>query len=205
MTVKKVGLYGGSFDPVHLGHLSAWEAVRKNLNLDLVIFMPSYVAPHKLEGSMAGAKERYEMLLLATANYSFFDVSDFEINNEKVSYTVHTVEFIRQVYSQAQLYLLLGSDSLHHFPEWYELNRIFSLSSPVFFDRPGEMDFNNFLEKSALCAAHKKRLVEFYQMVSTYPISSTQIRNAFGRNQKNIEGLPSSVTDYIVDKQLYQR
>ena len=71
MTLQKVGLYGGSFDPVHQGHLSAAEAIHKNLNLNRVIFIPSYVAPHKLKGSVATAQQRHEMLSLATSDFRF--------------------------------------------------------------------------------------------------------------------------------------
>ena len=205
MTIKKVGLYGGSFDPVHQGHLSAAEGIYKNLNLDRVIFIPSYVAPHKLSGSVAMAQQRYEMLSLATSDCSFFEVSDYEIENEEVSYTVHSVDYFKRLYPQAHLYLLLGSDSLQHFPSWYALDQIFSLCSPVFFDRPGERDFEDLLEKSLLCSAYKQQVLEFYQRISTYPISSTEIRDALGQNQMNLEGLPQSVMDYIVDKHLYQR
>jgi nicotinate-nucleotide adenylyltransferase len=205
MTIKKVGLYGGSFDPVHQGHLSAAETIYNNLNLDRVIFIPSYVAPHKLNGSVATAQQRHEMLSLVTSDYSFFEVSDYEIENEEVSYTVHTVDYFKRLYPQAHLYLLLGSDSLQHFPSWYALDQIFSLCSPVFFDRPGETDFEDCVEKSLLCTAYKQQVLEFYQRISTYPISSTEIRDALGQNQMNLEGLPQSVMDYIVDKHLYQR
>ena len=205
MTIKKVGLYGGSFDPVHQGHLNAAEAIYKNLNLDRVIFIPSYVAPHKLSGSVATAQQRHEMLSLATSDCSFFEVSDYEIENEEVSYTVHSVDYFKRQYPQAHLYLLLGSDSLQHFPSWYALDQIFSLCSPVFFDRPGETDFESCVEESLLCSAYKQQVLEFYQRISTYPISSTEIRNALGQNQMNLEGLPQSVMDYIVDKHLYQR
>ena len=205
MTIKKVGLYGGSFDPVHQGHLSAAEVIYKNLNLDRVIFIPSYVAPHKLSGSVASAQQRHEMLSLATSDYSFFEVSDYEIENEEVSYTVRTVDYFKRLYPQAHLYLLLGSDSLQHFPSWYALDQIFSLCSPVFFDRPGEKDFEGCVEGSLLCTAHKQKVLQFYQRISTYPISSTEIRNTLGQNQMNLEGLPQSVMDYIVDKHLYQR
>ena len=190
---------------MHQGHLSAAETIYNNLNLDRVIFIPSYVAPHKLNGSVATAQQRHEMLSLVTSDYSFFEVSDYEIENEEVSYTVHTVDYFKRLYPQAHLYLLLGSDSLQHFPSWYALDQIFSLCSPVFFDRPGETDFEDCVEKSLLCAAYKQQVLEFYQRISTYPISSTEIRDALGQNQMNLEGLPQSVMDYIVDKHLYQR
>ena len=190
---------------MHQGHLSAAEAIHKNLNLNRVIFIPSYVAPHKLKGSVATAQQRYDMLRLATAHFSFFEVSDYEIQNEEVSYTIHSVEYFKRLYPQTQLYLLLGSDSLQHFPYWHALDQIFSLCSPVFFDRPGEADFADFVEESALCAAYKQKVMKLYQRVSTYPISSTEIRNTLGQNQINLEGLPQSVMDYIVDKHLYQR
>ena len=99
MTVKKLGIIGGSFDPVHKGHLSSAEFVYSTLNLDKVIFVPAFIAPHKIGLEFAPAADRYRMTELAVQDYPYFDVSDVELKRSGISYTYDTVLELKKAVS----------------------------------------------------------------------------------------------------------
>lgn len=107
MTVKKLGIIGGSFDPVHKGHLSSAEFVYRTLNLDKVIFVPAFIAPHKIGLEFAPAADRYRMTELAVQDYPYFDVSDVELKRSGISYTYDTVLELKSSIRDMSCILLL--------------------------------------------------------------------------------------------------
>ena len=130
MTVKKLGIIGGSFDPVHKGHLSSAEFVYRTLNLDKVIFVPAFIAPHKIGLEFAPAADRYRMTELAVQDYPYFDVSDVELKRSGISYTYDTVLELKKQYPGYELYFIVGADSVPQLNTW---NHIYELLNEVTF------------------------------------------------------------------------
>ena len=135
METKKLGIMGGTFDPVHYGHLQTAEFIAKHCSLEKIIFIPAYIAPHKVGLEFAPAKARYEMTKLAVAEYPNFIVSDIEIKRSGVSYTYDTVEEIKKLYPEHELYFIIGADSVPTLNTWH---RIKDLLREVTFIRSEE-------------------------------------------------------------------
>ena len=140
----RLGIYGGSFDPVHYGHLLLAEVCREQCQLDAVWLVPAAMPPHKQDRVMTPGKLRVEMLQLAIGGSANLIASTVEIDRGGVSYTVETLERIQQQQPAAQLFLLMGADSLHDLPTWREPKRICELAIPVVVRRAGSPppDFN---------------------------------------------------------------
>jgi nicotinate-nucleotide adenylyltransferase len=114
----RVGVYGGSFDPIHKGHLEPAAEAASRLGLDIVVFVPAFSPPHKPEGPTVSAYHRFAMAALAIAPYSAFRVSDFEVTRRESTFTVDTLRAFRAIYPEAEVVLVLGSDSLATFATW---------------------------------------------------------------------------------------
>jgi nicotinate-nucleotide adenylyltransferase len=133
----RLGIYGGSFDPVHFGHLLLAECCREQCGLDQVWFVPASVPPHKQLGAIASAAARVDMLKLAIGGHEAFVVSTIETERGGVSYTVDTLESVRRQQPEAELFFLMGADSLADFSTWREPARICELAAPIVVRRAG--------------------------------------------------------------------
>ena len=133
----RLGLYGGSFDPVHYGHLLLAECCRETLALDEVWLIPAAVPPHKQTQQRVAAKHRLQMIELALAGHEQIRGSSLEIDRGGVSYTVDTLAQVHMLHPQATLFLLMGADSLRDLPTWREPDRICALSLPAVVRRGG--------------------------------------------------------------------
>ncbi len=122
--MKRIGLFGGTFDPIHYGHLRLAEEAREFAQLDQVLFVPAARSPFRLEEPLTEAKHRLAMVRLAIASNPAFAVSEMEIQRGGISYTIETVEALQGEYSEAELFLILGADSLQGFPQWYQAERL---------------------------------------------------------------------------------
>lgn len=131
----RIGLFGGSFDPVHYGHLLLAESAREQLALDQVWLIPAGQSPFKPQPPVASAKQRVEMLQLAVAGYPQFLVSDVEIQRSGPSYTVETLRAVHEAQPDAELFLLIGADSLADFAKWREPEEILKLAQVVAVNR----------------------------------------------------------------------
>lgn len=132
----RIGVYGGTFDPVHLGHLRAAETAREALGLDLVAFLPSAVPPHR-SGPLSSADDRLAMARLATGPYSFFEAWDAELRRPGPSYTVETVAGLVSERPSDTFVLVVGADTWPEMATWHEPQRLFSLVAVAVVDRPG--------------------------------------------------------------------
>ncbi len=132
-----LGLFGGSFDPVHYGHLLLAECCREQLSLDQVWFMPAATPPHKQDAKLSEGAKRVDMLRLATGGEPAFVVSTMELERGGVSYTVDTLAAMHSQMPDSELFLLLGSDSLADLPTWRGPERICELAIPVAVRRAG--------------------------------------------------------------------
>ena len=131
----RIGVYGGSFDPVHIGHLLLAECCREQAGLDRVLFVPAATQPHKQDRRLADPQHRIDMLRLATGGHPAFDVATLELDRGGVSYTVDTHAALQSAQPAAELCLLLGPDALAGLPTWREPRRIAELATLVAVER----------------------------------------------------------------------
>jgi nicotinate-nucleotide adenylyltransferase len=132
---KRIGIFGGTFDPPHLAHLIIAEQAREQLRLDKVIFIPARIPPHKIRRKTTSAEDRMWMTELAVAGNPFFSVSDIEVSRQGVSYTIDTLKSLKSIYPKSKFYLLLGSDNYTAFHTWYKPKLIRKLSTLVVYRR----------------------------------------------------------------------
>jgi len=201
----RIGILGGSFDPIHYGHLLLAEVCLEELSLDSVWFIPAATAPHKSDAVGATAAERREMVELAIGGHPCFSCSSMEIERGGLSYTVETLSEIAGEHPQATLYLLMGADSLSDLPGWRDPQRICQLAIPVVAARPGQpaVDFTA-LEK----IASVEQVEQARQAVVSMPqleLSSRDLRERAARTQSLRYRTPRAVEQYITANQLYRQ
>jgi nicotinate-nucleotide adenylyltransferase len=192
----RIGILGGTFDPIHGGHLLIAEGVREKFALDEVLFIPAARPPHKLKDEVTGAVHRHKMALLATQDNSHFSVSDLEMNRPGKSYTIETVRELQEKYEGAEIYFIVGLDSALEIFTWKDPEKLLGLCRFISVQRP----FSRELEK--LDKKYRER-IEVVK-VPTLPISSTEIRERVreGRSIKYL--VPDSVEKYIYKNRLYK-
>ncbi|REK13073.1 MAG: nicotinate-nucleotide adenylyltransferase [Planctomycetota bacterium] len=204
----RLGIYGGSFDPVHYGHLLLAESCREQLALDAVWFLPAAVPPHKQQRQLATAGTRIEMLELAIGGHEAFAVCTYEIDRGGVSYTVDTLAHLRQEDPTRELFFLMGADSLGDLPTWREPARICELAVPVVVDRRGasvggEGDMFSVLGD----VVDAKRLETIRQHLVRMPridLSSSEIRRRVAAGESVRYRTPRAVEKYIGAQKLYR-
>jgi len=133
----KIGILGGTFNPVHIGHLILAEEAREKLSLDKVIFIPANLPPHKDDVDIADPQARLRMLKLAVKGNKHFTVSDIEIKRSGRSYTIDTIKALKDKYKNDELYFIIGSDLLKYLEGWKDLNEIFKIVKFIAATRPG--------------------------------------------------------------------
>jgi nicotinate-nucleotide adenylyltransferase len=199
----RLGLFGGSFDPVHYGHLILAECCRDECRLDEVHFLPAAVPPHK-HRDLTAAEPRIEMLELATAGHAAFSVSRYEVDRGGVSYTVDTLRHYREAYPECELFLLLGADMLLDLPHWREASEVCRLAIPVVAARP-EFDGPDYSCISQI--ASPEQIDVFRQYRVTMPqigTSSTDIRRRIAAGKTIRYMVPRPVGKYIEEHGLYR-
>ncbi len=197
--MAKIGLFGGSFNPIHKGHINLAQSISKKLSLDRVIFIPSGQAPHKSSSEYADAADRLEMCRLATEDYPSFEVSDYEINREGKSYSIYTVRHFKTLYPNDELFLMVGSDMLLYFDKWYEYKEILKNVTLTAVSREGT-DFIQ-LEQNAEKLTKYGRIIVVNDEV--FPVSSTYLRKKIKNNEDTSCYLDEKVVKYIILKKLY--
>lgn len=198
-----IGILGGTFDPIHLGHLIVAEDVRLQLGLDQVLFVPAAQPWLKGDRTISPAKERAAMVRLAIASNPYFSFSSVDIDRGGASYTVDTLEDVRrEVGEDEALYLLVGFDALVDFHRWREPRRILNMCLVVAMPRPGSADFDvASLDEAVPGAALRIIRVQVRQI----EISSSEIRSRVARGLSISYLVPEAVERYILEKQLYRR
>ncbi len=190
----KLGLLGGMFDPIHIGHLRAAEIVREALALDEVVFVPAGRPPHRGQPAAAGL-DRYAMVALATATERAFVPSDVELAREGPSYTVETVALIRKQRPGVDIVLIVGSDNLPMIADWREPERLLELCTVAVVERPGSVP-----APAVTLPAERVHRVEG----TALPIASRDLRERVraGRSVRHL--VPGGVADYIEKRGLYR-
>ncbi|MCG3138992.1 MAG: Nicotinate-nucleotide adenylyltransferase [Phycisphaerae bacterium] len=200
---QRVGLYGGTFDPIHHGHLIVARSVREQLALDRLVFIPAAHPPHKLAAARTPFDHRVQMIRLAIADEPAFDVDECESRRPGPSYTYDTVQHFRNMLAaDAELFWLIGADSFGDLPGWYRIADLVSACQLITVSRPGwEPEFaplQNVLTPSAL-----QRLRNGILTTPRVEISATDIRRrvAAGRSIRYL--VPEATAVYITTRQLY--
>ena len=201
----RIGLYGGSFDPIHHGHIEPVRCARECFSLDQVWFLPTAQPPHKRDRQMAPALARYTMVELALLEEPAFLVSSEEMEREKPSYTVETLERLRKAMPDDDLFLLVGSDSYRGLSTWYRWRELAELATLGILPRPGaplEVERLEAPELRAWIASGQARIVSDPPSLE---ISSSEIRRAIAcGDAASIAGqVPDLVLDYLSKYDLY--
>ncbi len=197
--MKRIGIFGGTFDPIHTGHLIMAENVLEQIHLDTVLFIPSGNPPLKDADNVADAEHRINMVNLAIEENPSFSVSDIEItqNSDEPSYTVNTLMKLRQQYpaQQVKFYLIIGMDQLIDLHKWRDPGKLFLLSEVIVINRPGYLiqQVENEYSRQGI-----------FVPVPNIDISSTDIRFRVQENRSIKYLVPGKVEKYITDNKLYK-
>lgn len=195
----KTGIFGGSFNPVHNGHIHLAETVKRELGLDRIFFVPSRISPHRSSDEYVSGEDRLEMLRIASSGREGLEVCDYELRSDRVSYSVYTVEHFRELYPDDELYLLVGSDMLLSFDKWYRFTEILENAALAVVSRQdGDMEL---LEKKAEELSQYGRI--FISRTAPKMISSSIIREKIEKNSDLTCYLDENVVQYIRLKGLY--
>lgn len=194
---KKIGIFGGSFDPPHKFHAAMAARAYEYLGLDLLVFVPAASSPPKFNAHFAPFNDRVEMLKLALDGFGGnFEISDIETRSRGLSYAADTAEFFAQRFPNAELYWLMGADMLASLARWKGVERLSALVQFACFDRGGEP-----AEPSAELPQNA-RIAKIPCAPSG--VSSSEIRGALARGDSEIFGLSRNVLDYVLRKRLYR-
>lgn len=210
-----IGILGGTFNPIHYGHLRIAEEVRERFSLSKIIFIPAGIPPFKIkESELIEAHHRAEMVKLAIRTNPYFEFSDMEIKRQGISYTVNTLEILKGDYKDATLYFIAGADAISELPKWHKPERLLDLAEFIVVTRP---DFPlSRLENLSLYGIDLEGLRRFingeieefanrpfhFIRVSAISISGTMIRS-FIKRQKSIKYLlPEEVEYYIIKNKI---
>lgn len=192
---RRIGFLGGTFDPIHLGHLILAQQLAEQFQLKKVLFIPSATPPHKNDIKVSPTHHRFEMTKSAVEDNRLFEISDIELKREGKSYTIDTIAELKKLYPDSDLYFLAGSDVLTEFDTWKDPERIFEQVKVALGTRPGydKVDMNNMFFSKTI-------MVE----INGLHVSSTQVRHRV-REGKSIKYLvPLKVEEYIKAKGLYK-
>ena len=217
----RIGILGGTFNPVHSGHLRIAEEVRETLSLDKVIFIPCYDPPHKDEAGIASADARMQMLELAVSDNPYFETSDMELKRGGKSYSIETLTRLREDYGDSgQLFFIIGMDSYAEVGIWKSYARLFEIADFVVVKRPlvsGQKEEVSPLEllpvdiRDKFCydsqkniAVHRSGRRTYFLETTMLDISSTGLRDCLAEGKSVKYLLPFVVEKFIKEKDLYK-
>ncbi len=202
---ERIGVFGGSFDPVHVGHLHVARSAQRAAELDRLIWVPAARPPHKPDRILAGADDRVRMLELAIALSPSWSISKLELERAGPSYTIDTLRELRDAAPGARFHLVLGGDNLDGFAKWREVRAILAIATPIVVVRRGD--------ERELCARLARELgTEVGAQIErglvtdeVVLVSSTALREALERGELAERELPAGVAEYIRARGIYRR
>ena len=198
--MEQIAIYGGTFNPVHLGHLHLAAKAQAALGFDRLLFIPARIPPHKAAVDLAPGAARLEMLRLAAAEIPNAQVSDIELKSKGKSYTIYTLEKLAVLFPKSQLTLLMGSDMLLTFDQWFRWRDILKLAALAVLAREAD-ELPALRRKAAALAPGRVTVIP----AEPLPVSSTQIRRMIQGGRDPSALLPPSVADYIAANKLYKK
>ncbi len=215
----KIGIFGGTFNPIHYGHLRAAEEVREKIKLDKILFIPSGKPPLKIS-DITDVRHRYEMTRLALMKNAHFEISDIECRQTNKSYTVKTLKELKKNYPERNLYFILGIDAFLDIPNWWHHEELVTLTHFIIISRPGfrfiDLQTSSVIEtKKSILRKLDNAGIETYATklqgnvmlmllrLTPIGISSTEIRSRIRRGRSIKYLLPAAVESYIIANKLY--
>lgn len=205
MQRKRIGLFGGSFNPIHAGHLIMAQDAGHAFGLDRIIFIPAAIPPHKLSQTLVTADQRLDMIRLALGDQYAWEVSDEEIRRGGVSYTIDTVRHFRALHPDDELYFIIGGDTLPELHTWKDIALLLELCKFITMVRPG---FEKELLRSAGLKIDQRHFDDLLGRVTTghvIGISSTEIRMRVAKHEPIRYLVPELVERYISEHGLYRK
>ena len=190
--MSKVGIFGGTFDPIHLGHLITAQSVKEIRDLDKIIFIPAFISPHKTDAKASSPEDRLNMIKLAVEGIPFFDFSDIEIKKGGISYSVDTLQELKKHYTELEF--IIGYDNIFTFHTWKDPDEIFKLAKVIVLKRK---------------SSHPPQFEDKYYHQSVFvqtrgiEISATDIRERVKHGMPINFLVPSEVMKYIYKHKLY--
>jgi nicotinate-nucleotide adenylyltransferase len=200
----RIGIFGGSFNPVHIGHLILAQDALENFGLAKVLFVPAALPPHKTSMNLASPEERLAMLRLALEGDPRFEVSDQEIKRGGISYSVDTVRALCERHPAAQLFFIIGADTLRELHSWKDIETMLSLCEFVTVGRPGIASGSLCEDQIKLPAPWPARICRNLVTGHEVEISSTDVRNRVARAQGIRYLVPAAVERYIKERNMYR-
>lgn len=191
----KIGIFGGTFNPPHIGHLIVAEQVRTVIGLDTIIFIPSYISPHKQQGESDLAQHRLAMTRLAVASNRHFECSDIEVKKTETSYTLHTLEALKKTNPKDTLHLIIGMDNYLTFHLWKEPHKVLDMTALIIMNRPGYPK-----QVNEVVGTKNATFVD----VPNIDISSSDIRHRVSVNASIHYLVTNSVEEYIYANGLFR-
>jgi nicotinate-nucleotide adenylyltransferase len=214
---KKIGLFGGTFNPIHLGHLRGAEQIREAFGLQEVVFIPAALPPHKVTEKIIEAQHRLEMVKRAIQKNPYFSASDVELKRSGKSYSIDTIRHFRERYQSSLLFFILGRDAFVEIETWKEYQHLFSLCNFIVMTRPGfQKTFSpSPLPKSliptfrydqkAQAWVHPSGYMLFFKEIKFLDISSTRVRELIEKGESVTDLIPPEVEVYVREHGLYQK
>ncbi len=191
--MSKIGIFGGTFDPIHNGHLITAQSVKEIRNLEKIIFIPAFISPHKQDKHASKAEHRLNMLRLAIKEIPFFECSDFEIKQHNISYTIDTLREFKKYYDEIDL--IIGYDNIFQFHSWKEPDEILELANIIVLKRKSSHPLD-FIDKYVDAA--------IFVQTRGIEISATDIRNRVHSGLPIYYLVPEKVLEYINQNNLYK-
>lgn len=203
--MDKVGILGGTFDPIHNGHLAIAENARSTIGLDKVLFVPALVPPHKQDKTISAPEHRLKMVELALKDQPFFELSTIEITRGEVSYSIDTIRQLRQESPETEYYFIIGMDTLPEIQTWHMPEQLVRMCEFVVLARPGYDSESITRNDLGLSPEAVRKLKKHIIVTGPVDISATQIR-AMASAGGSIKSLvPEAVNDYIFKHRLYKK
>ncbi|HLB56816.1 MAG TPA: nicotinate-nucleotide adenylyltransferase [Coxiellaceae bacterium] len=196
-----IGILGGTFDPIHEGHITIADHVLKKFKLERVDFIPCFQPAHR-DQPIASAKDRLEMVKLAIKNHPEFIANDIEIKREGISYTVDTLQALQKQFPKNNYYLIIGADAFAKFDTWHEWEKMITIGNIIVVNRN---DRATKVPKKVLDFIEKNKLVKNILFYDMHPIliSASQIRKDAAAGKEKINGLAQLVQEYILKNGIY--
>lgn len=199
--MQKIGIMGGTFNPVHVGHLIAAQEVLGEGNMDRVLFIPTGNPPHKSKSEVISSADRYEMVRLVVRDNPGFEASDIEIKREGATYSYHTLIELHKEYPGAKMYFIIGFDTLKELDTWYRIQEVCKMTEFIVVNR-GNTTWE--LEEEILIRERRYNCKFTIVKIPDIQISSTDIRERLKNNKSIKYFVTKEVEEYIMQKGLYR-
>ena len=201
--MKRIGIMGGTFDPVHNGHLLLGKQAYEEYGLDEIWYMPSHIPPHKKDRNITAGEARIDMLHLALKDLPYCVISDFEMKREGNTYTAHTLALLKEEYPECEFYFIIGADSLFQIESWYHPEQVMAMTTLMVSGREYEGAARTFDEQIVyLTEKYGAKILELHN--EEVDIASNDIRKRISEGKSIAKDVPELVEQYIKDNGLYK-